>query len=193
METKIVHEYEYHGLGVPVTLTQVEFVKLRGDWYPKVDVEQVALKLFENLLHKAQTTFLKGEEIEFIRLHLNWSQTQFSQILKIASARWEQAGLIALANQAGVSLSQYLVSLLIRQTTTTYTVQREPTSEVVQQRARFEALLQQLGTVSAAEIQTRLAEREMVPPELELTPEIIHQFRKRWIEKSESSDLQLAK
>jgi len=186
METKIVHEYEYHGLGVPVTLTQVEFVKLRGDWYPKVDVEQVAVKLFENLLHKTQTTFLQGEEIEFIRLHLNWSQTQFRQILKIASARWEKARLIALANQAGVSLNQYLVSLLIRQITTIYTVQKVPTAEVVQQ-ARFNALLQQLGTASAEEIQAVLAEREVVPPEPELTPEIIHQFRKRWIEKIEGS------
>ena len=90
--------------------------------------------------------------------------------------------LIALANQAGVSLNQYLVNLLTRQTTTTYTVQKVPPSEVVQQ-ARFNALLQQLGTASAEEIQAVLAEREVVPPETELTPEIIHQFRKRWIEK----------
>ncbi len=95
METKIVPQYEYHGLGVPVTLTQVEFVKLRGDWYPKIDVEQVASELFANLLQKAQTRPLTGEELEFIRLHLNWNQTQFSQILQIARttlARWEQAG-----------------------------------------------------------------------------------------------------
>jgi DNA-binding XRE family transcriptional regulator len=95
METQIVNNYEYHGLGVPVTLKQVQLVNLRGDWYPKIDVEQVASELFESLLKKARTTPLTGEEIEFIRIHLNLSQTQFSQTLEIARttlARWEKAG-----------------------------------------------------------------------------------------------------
>jgi DNA-binding transcriptional regulator YiaG len=91
----MVKEYEYHGLGLPVKLKQVELVKIRGDWYPKIDIEQVAVELFEHLLQKAQTTPLTGEEIEFIRIHLDLSQTQFSQVLNIARTtlvRWEQAG-----------------------------------------------------------------------------------------------------
>lgn len=95
METQIVNNYEYQGLGVPVKLKQVKLVNIRGDWYPKIDVEQVAAELFESLLKKARTTPLTGEEIEFIRIHLNLSQTQFSQTLEIARAtlaRWEKAG-----------------------------------------------------------------------------------------------------
>jgi len=90
--------------------------------------------------------------------------------------------LMVLANQAGVSLNQYLVNLLTRQTTTTYAVQEVPPSEVAQQRAKFETLLQRLGTASAKEIRDGLAEREVVSPEPELTPDIIYRFRQRWIE-----------
>jgi DNA-binding transcriptional regulator YiaG len=95
METQIVNNYEYHGLGVPVTLKQVQLINLRGDWYPQIEVEPVAAELFDSLLQKAKTTPLTGEKIEFIRIHLNLSQTQFSQTLEIARAtlaRWEKAG-----------------------------------------------------------------------------------------------------
>jgi hypothetical protein len=84
-----------------------------------------------------------------------------------------------LADQEGVSLNQYIVYALTRQTTLAYTVQAVPAEEINQQRASFAALLQSLGQASAAEIDQVLAEREAVEPEAGLTPEIMEHLRVR--------------
>lgn len=94
--------------------------------------------------------------------------------------------LITLANHAGVSLNQYLVSLLTRQTTTAYTVQLIPQATLAQQRLAFDTLLQHLGTASPEEIQAVLAEREPIEPEAEISAEMIERFRQRWVVKSSS-------
>ena len=91
--------------------------------------------------------------------------------------------LMTLANYMGVSLNQYLVSVLTRQTTTAYTVQLIPQATLAQQRAAFDTLLQRLGTASPEEIQAVLAEREPVEPEAELSAEMIERFRQRWVVK----------
>ena len=51
--------------------------------------------------------------------------------------------------------------------------------ESLQQKQAFEALLNQLGTASPAELQAVLDQREVVPPEPDLNPEIIAQFQQR--------------
>lgn len=84
-----------------------------------------------------------------------------------------------LAEQEGVSLNQYIVYALTRQTTLDYTVQPLPEQAVEEQRAAYTALLQNLGQASFDEIQAALAERETVEPEPGLTPEVIERLRRR--------------
>lgn len=84
-----------------------------------------------------------------------------------------------LADQEGVSLNQYIVYALTRQTTLAYTIQAVPAEEIKQQQASFTALLQSLGQASMAEIEQVLAEREIVEPEAGLSPEIMERLQAR--------------
>jgi hypothetical protein len=87
--------------------------------------------------------------------------------------------LIHLAESEGVSLNQYIVYALTRQSFSNYTVQPVPQPETNQQQPDFTNLLQKLGKASPTEIEVALSEREMVEPEKELTPEIIAQFQQQ--------------
>jgi hypothetical protein len=84
-----------------------------------------------------------------------------------------------LAESEGVSLNQYIVYALTRQSFTNYNVQPVPKQEASQQYPDFTNLLQNLGKSSPHEIEIILSERETVQPEQELTPEIIAQFQQR--------------
>jgi preprotein translocase subunit SecA len=87
--------------------------------------------------------------------------------------------LIHLAESEGVSLNQYIVYALTRQSSTNYIVQPLPQQETNQQQSDFTNLLQKLGKSSPTEIEIALSERETVQSEEELTPEIIAQFQQR--------------
>ena len=87
--------------------------------------------------------------------------------------------LIHLAESEGVSLNQYIVYALTRQSSTNYIIQPIPTQETNQQQSDFNNLLQKLEKASPTDIEVTLAERETVQPEKELTPEIIAQFQQR--------------
>lgn len=85
-----------------------------------------------------------------------------------------------LAENEGVSLNQYIVYALTRQSFSSYTVQPVPKQEASQQQSDFTNLLQKLGKASPNEMEVALAEREPVQPEKELTPEIIDQLQQRF-------------
>lgn len=87
--------------------------------------------------------------------------------------------LIHLAESEGVSLNQYIVYALTRQSSINYNVQPIPKQETNLQQSDFINLVQKLGTASPSEIEIALSERETVEPEKELTPEIIDQFQQR--------------
>ena len=87
--------------------------------------------------------------------------------------------LIHLAESEGVSLNQYIVYALTRQSSTNYLVQPISKQEINQQQPDFTNLLQKLGKTSPTEIEIALSEREMVEPEKELTREIVVQFQQR--------------
>jgi hypothetical protein len=87
--------------------------------------------------------------------------------------------LIHLAESEGVSLNQYIVYALTRQSSINCIVQPLPKQEASQQQSDFTNFLQKLGKASPSEIEVTLAERETVQPEKELTPEIIAQFQQR--------------
>ena len=97
--------------------------------------------------------------------------------LRLPDTLYQQ--LIHLAESEGVSLNQYIVYALTRQSSINYIVQPLPQQETNQQQPDFNNLLQKLGKASPSEIEVALAERETVQPEKELTPEIIAQFQQR--------------
>jgi predicted HicB family RNase H-like nuclease len=84
-----------------------------------------------------------------------------------------------LAQSEGVSLNQYIVYALTRQVVSAYTIQATPIEEVNQQQQAFQALRQELGQASSVEVESVLAQREVVRPEPELSPEIIARFQQR--------------
>ena len=87
--------------------------------------------------------------------------------------------LTALSQNEGVSLNQYIVYALTRQTTLAYIVQGVPEEEIEEQRTSFKALLESLGEASDEEIERVLAEREGVEPETDLEKEAVERLKKR--------------
>jgi uncharacterized protein (DUF1778 family) len=86
--------------------------------------------------------------------------------------------LVHLAEGEGVSLNQYIVYALTRQATSAYSVQAIPELAVTQEREAFNALLDRLGQASPTEIESILADREVVKPEKELSAEVIANLKK---------------
>lgn len=82
-----------------------------------------------------------------------------------------------LAQREGVSLDQYVVYALARQVSSAYTLTEREDS--AQQRADFTALLERLDSVSDAELQRALTERERAEPEANLSPEIVARMQAR--------------
>ena len=91
--------------------------------------------------------------------------------------------LTRLADGEGVSLNQYIVYALTRQTTLAYTVVTIPDAEVKQQQQAFQLLKKKLGQASDDEIESVLAMRELVEPDPELSSDVVsslqEQIRKR--------------
>ncbi len=83
------------------------------------------------------------------------------------------AQLMSLAKKEGVSLKQYALDALARQTAPKYTVHQVPEESLAKQEAAFAALLERLGHASDADVERVLAEREIVEPEPGLTPETV--------------------
>jgi hypothetical protein len=93
METKIVKRYIDNGLGFPVQLSNVTFIKVRGEWVPKLEYQKVALKVLSVLsrLHRPLT----GNEVKFVRLHFAMTQESFGAIFGISGPavhKWERKG-----------------------------------------------------------------------------------------------------
>jgi hypothetical protein len=87
--------------------------------------------------------------------------------------------LIELAEEEGVSLNQYIVYALTRQTTSSYTVRVVPASDREQQLDDFSNLLKQLGQAHSSKIEEVLAKRDAIEPEPELTSEVINRLKTR--------------
>lgn len=87
------------------------------------------------------------------------------------------------AKREGVSLNQYIVYALTRQVTLTHTIEAVPEKIVEQQWTQFTELIQDLGQASDAEIKKVLAEREIVEPEFDLSPEVVACLQERLTDK----------
>jgi hypothetical protein len=92
--------------------------------------------------------------------------------------------LAQVAEQEGVSLNQYIVYALTRQSVnapvrglTIDAISAQPDPEIERQRSLFEALKGELGEASPADIEAILADRDVVSCEPELTTETIDRLR----------------
>jgi hypothetical protein len=93
METKKVKHYIDNGLGFPVQLSDVTFVKVRDEWVPKLDYPRITTKVLSVLsrFHRPLT----GHEVKFIRLHFGQTQASFGAIFGISGPavhKWERRG-----------------------------------------------------------------------------------------------------
>ena len=79
-----------------------------------------------------------------------------------------------LAQGEGISLNQYIVYALTRQVTSAYTVKVASQEDIEKQQHNFNNLVAQLEQADAKEIDRVLSQREVVQPEPELTPDIVH-------------------
>lgn len=82
-----------------------------------------------------------------------------------------------LASNEGVSLNQYIVYALTRQSAQAYTVHEVPEEEVMRQRASFDRFLESLGEASEEEVAQFLAEREVVEPDSAFEREMVAQLQ----------------
>ena len=87
--------------------------------------------------------------------------------------------LSSIADSEGVSLNQYIVYALTRQTTLAYTVHRLSDEEIRHQRQAFESLLAELGEATEDEIESLLADREVVEPETALEKTAVAHLQRR--------------
>ncbi|MBW4672404.1 MAG: type II toxin-antitoxin system HicB family antitoxin [Cyanomargarita calcarea GSE-NOS-MK-12-04C] len=87
--------------------------------------------------------------------------------------------LIHLAEGEGIPLEQYIVYALTRQVALTYSIQATSLASINQQKQSFKELLIGLGKTDADEVESILAEREMVDPEPELSSDTIIRLQQR--------------
>ena len=87
--------------------------------------------------------------------------------------------LTRLADGEGVSLNQYIVYALTRQTTLAYAVLTVSDAEVKQQQLAFQSLREKLGQALDDEIESVLETRELVEPEPELSSDMVALLQER--------------
>jgi HicB family len=84
-----------------------------------------------------------------------------------------------LADSEGVSLNQYIVYALTRQTNSPYAISIIPEVAVRQQQKEFQLSIEKLGKAAADEIESVLAQRERVESEPELSAGVVAQLKER--------------
>lgn len=91
MESKIQKEFIDTGFGFPVRLINVQMVKVRGAWTPKLNYNELALAVLRLLTEKESR--LTGNEIKFIRTHFEMTLQEFSKrfcVTHVAVLKWER-------------------------------------------------------------------------------------------------------
>ncbi len=94
METKIVKEYLYEGLGFPVALTNVELIYIENEWHPRIDVQKISDEVVKALA--IQESRLTGNQVKFIRSYFSMPLRVFGEKVvhesHMAVKKWEQKG-----------------------------------------------------------------------------------------------------
>ena len=94
MQTKIIKNFCYDGLGFPVEIKQVELVEINNEWHPKIDVRKISDIVIEALAY--QQSKLTGNQVRFIRTYFSMPLRKFGQDVvhetHAAVGKWEKAG-----------------------------------------------------------------------------------------------------
>lgn len=94
MNSKIIKNYIYEGLGFPVKLEEVEFVQVGDEWHPKINVLKIAEKVISELAF--QEARLTGNQVKFIRSYFSMSLREFADKVvhesHMAVSKWEKKG-----------------------------------------------------------------------------------------------------
>lgn len=91
--SKKLDQYKYDGLGFPVILQNVPMIKVRGNWTPDINLNELIDAVFRMLPHKKSR--LAGNEIKFIRHHCNMTLHAFGERFDVTHAavkKWENCG-----------------------------------------------------------------------------------------------------
>lgn len=91
METKIQKEFVDTGFGFPIQLRNVQMVKIRGAWTPKINYNHLAEAVLNALAFKPSR--LTGAEINFIRTHFEMTLQEFAArfcVTHVAVLKWEK-------------------------------------------------------------------------------------------------------
>lgn len=92
MKAKRLSTYTDTGLGFPVRLTNVPMVRIRGEWIPNIDYNDLAVKVLRELVSRAAP--LTGNQLHFIRLYFRMTLKDFAKRFGVthpAVVRWENA------------------------------------------------------------------------------------------------------
>lgn len=88
-----IKNYEWNGYGFPVIFAELPAVKLRGELIPDVDWQEIAKPLIQFICVEQEWPF-SGNQVKFIRHHLNMSLREFAKFMGVTHQsvmRWEKA------------------------------------------------------------------------------------------------------
>lgn len=94
MESKIQGLYVDRGFGFPIALLNVPMIKVRGQWTPDIDFNDLTKRVLLFLANLDGR--LSGNQVKFIRLHFEMTLEQFGKrfgdVTHAAVKKWENAG-----------------------------------------------------------------------------------------------------
>ncbi len=118
------------------------------------------------------------QEMEAMYKRIAYSQRLLAQLR--VTARPEEFPMVASGYRTEIQrMQKEILDYLTRHENFSYHVQSVPEKDVAQQRSDFANLLNSLGQASFAEIEKIMQEREVVEPELGLTPEVVKRLQER--------------
>ncbi len=88
---KIEQEFIYYGLGLPIVLSNVPMVEIRGTWTPEIDYNALQKNVLLTLSHKEDA--LSGQELNFIRKYFRLTLQKFGKLFGVSHAavsKWEK-------------------------------------------------------------------------------------------------------
>jgi transcriptional regulator with XRE-family HTH domain len=91
MKDKKRETFIFRGMGFPIKLIKAPMKKMAGEWVLDVDFDKLELAVLRSLLEKQAP--LSGDELKFIRKHLNMTTTEFGRIFgvsHVAVLKWER-------------------------------------------------------------------------------------------------------
>lgn len=92
MEKRIVAQHIDKGFGFPVILENVPMVKVRGEWTPHINYNNLAREVLRSLIDLDGR--LTGNQVKFIRLHFEMTLQIFAARFAVshpAVMKWERA------------------------------------------------------------------------------------------------------